>query len=66
MHPWAALPDTPTGINDSYDDCKESPLVDMLVEGGVVLLIAAIINVVFWGVAHFGVVETLHMSAQVA
>lgn len=66
VHPWTALPDGPTEIDDPYDDCKESALVNTLVEGGVVLLIAAMINVAFWGVIRFGVVETPLITAQIA
>lgn len=40
---------------DPYDACKESPIVDTLVEAAVVLLIAALINFTFWGIVRFGV-----------
>lgn len=39
--------------DDPYDAGKESPLVDTLVEGAVVLVIAALINVTLWGLIHF-------------
>lgn len=47
---------------DAYDACKDSALVDTLVEGGVVLLIAALINVIFWGIVRFGVADSMANS----
>lgn len=40
--------------DDAYESCGESPLVDTLVEGGVVLAIAGLVNVTFWGMIRFG------------
>lgn len=51
---------------DTYDACKESPFVDTLVEGGVVLLIAGLINVTFWGIVHFGVGDNAALLGEVA
>ena len=55
---------TDTDDTDPYDACKDSPLVDTLVEGGVVVLIAALVNVTFWGIVRFGVNDSF--AAQVA
>lgn len=49
--------------DDPYDAGKESPLVDTLVEGAVVLVIAALINVTFWGLIHFSDDPTVLASA---
>lgn len=40
-------------IDDHYDHCKDSPFIDTLVEGAVVIVIALLINVTFWGIIHF-------------
>lgn len=66
-HPWARAP-RPASVEppDAFDEAKESPLVDTLVEGGVVLVIAALVNVAFWGVVRFGFVDGASFLAEVA
>lgn len=44
--------------SDPYEDSKHSPLIDTLVEGAVILLIAALINLTFWALVRFGVDST--------
>lgn len=51
--------------DDPYDACKDSPFVDTLVEGAVVLLIAVLINLTFWGIVLFSD-DPLHSPAEVA
>lgn len=53
-------------FEDPYDACKDSPLVDTLVEGGVVVLIALLINITFWGIIRFGVPENPLYLSEVA
>lgn len=53
-------------MDDSYDRCEESPLVDTVVEFVVILMIAALINIMFWGVLRFGVSESVDFLAEVA
>lgn len=68
--PWQlpanTQPEPDDDVYDAYDTCKDSPFVDTLVEGGVVLVIAALINVALWGIVRFGSSDHAALFGQVA